>query len=228
MITNIIKSEEFKTTKWPGGKTTELYIHPPISNYSKGNFDFRISTASVDAEKSKFTILPGISRQLMVLSGSIILLHNNHHQNRLNKGDMDIFDGGWETTSIGKCVDFNLMTKGNVKGDISSIFKLSNETINYKINSRCEFIFFYAYESKLIINFSIEKARNQAWENALILCEAGEPNLASVIETTDSIISRVAERIINPGEYSKIALSLVRFLESNDIAKNLVLLKGKV
>ena len=35
MITNIIKYEEFKTTEWPGGKTTELYIHPPISNYSK-------------------------------------------------------------------------------------------------------------------------------------------------------------------------------------------------
>ena len=157
MNIKIISKNDITPSIWDGGKTYEYFLSPADSSYAARDFDFRISTASIDIEKSKFTVLPGISRQLMVLSGSIILFHNNHHQNHLNKGDIDIFDGGWETTSIGKCVDFNLMTKGNVKGDISSIFKLSNETLNYKLNSKCEFIFFYAYENKLLINFNLEK-----------------------------------------------------------------------
>lgn len=77
-----------------------------------------------------------------------------------------------------------------------------------------------------VINFSIEKARNQAWANALLLCEAGKPNLEQVIDATDSVITYVAEGITQPGRLVKIALSVIKLFESNDIAKNLVLLKG--
>ena len=87
MKIDILKPADFKTTKWAGGSTTELYIHPPIANYAAGNFNFRISSATVEVAQSNFTVLPEVSRQLMVLSGSIKVSHKNHHEIQLNKND---------------------------------------------------------------------------------------------------------------------------------------------
>ncbi|MGV8945105.1 MAG: HutD family protein [Lutibacter sp.] len=154
---NIYSFKDFKTTKWASGNTTELYIYPPTANYAIGNFNFRISTASVEVEEANFTVLPDVSRQLMVLKGSITLSHKNHHQVQLNKNEIASFEGGWETSSVGICVDFNLMTKGNTKGKISSVLKLANESVNFQLDSNCEFIFFYAYEGKLQFHINSEK-----------------------------------------------------------------------
>jgi environmental stress-induced protein Ves len=157
MNINIIKAADFKTTKWAGGRTTELYIHPSSANYVAGNFNFRISSATVEIEKSNFTILPDVSRQLMVLSGSIKVFHKNHHEIQLNKNEIDSFDGSWETTAHGTCVDFNLMTKGNTKGEISSFLVSANKKENFQLDSNCEFIIFYAFEEKLKFHFGSEK-----------------------------------------------------------------------
>ncbi|MFA5296795.1 MAG: HutD family protein [Lutibacter sp.] len=154
---NIYSFKDFKTTKWAGGNTTELYIYPPTANYATGNFNFRISTASVEVEEADFTVLPKVARQLMVLKGSITLSHKDHHQVQLNKNEIAFFDGSWETSSVGTCVDFNLMTKGNTKGRISSILKPDNKSVNFQLDSNCEFIFFYAYEGKLQFHFNSEK-----------------------------------------------------------------------
>jgi len=156
MIINILKAADFKTTKWAGGSTTELYIYPSTATYAAGNFNFRISSATVEIEKSNFTILPGVSRQLMVLKGSIKLSHKNHHLVRLNKNDIDSFEGNWETSTVGTCVDFNLMTKGNTSGKISSFSVSADKTLNFQLESTCEFIIFYAYEGNLKVDFSSE------------------------------------------------------------------------
>ena len=157
MNIDIYKAEDFKTTKWTGGNTTELYIHPSTANYAAGNFNFRISSATVEIENSDFTILPGVSRQLMVLKGSIKLSHKNHHEVQLNKNDIDSFNGNWETSAVGTCVDFNLMTKGNTEGQISSVCVSAAKTLNFQLDSTCEFIIFYAYEGKLRCHFGTEK-----------------------------------------------------------------------
>ena len=49
------KAEDFVTSKWSGGSTTELYIYPPQAVYREGNFKCRISSATVEVEKSDFT-----------------------------------------------------------------------------------------------------------------------------------------------------------------------------
>jgi len=156
MKIDILKAADFKTTKWAGGSTTELYIHPPTANYAGRNFDFRISSATVEIEQSNFTKLPEVSRQLMVLSGSIKVSHKNHHAVQLRKNDIDSFEGNWETTAVGTCVDFNLMTKGQNKGKISSIAVSEEKTLNFKLDATCEFIIFYAYDGKLQVDFSSE------------------------------------------------------------------------
>jgi len=157
MNIDIYKAEDFKTTKWSGGTTTELFIYPSTSNYESRNFDFRISSATVEIEKSDFTILPGVSRQLMVLKGSIKLSHKNHHVVQLRKNDIDSFDGSWETSAVGTCVDFNLMTKGSTSGKISSVCVSVDKSLNFPLDATCEFIIFYVYEGKLQVDFSSER-----------------------------------------------------------------------
>jgi len=157
MIIDIYKAEDFKTNNWSGGSTTELYIYPPTANYASRNFDFRISSATVEIEKSDFTILPCISRQLMVLKGSIKLFHKNHHEIELNKNEIDSFNGSWETSAVGTCVDFNLMTKGQTKGKISSVLVFADKSLNFQLDSNYEFIIFYAYEGNMQCYFGSEK-----------------------------------------------------------------------
>ncbi|PKP29199.1 MAG: hypothetical protein CVU01_01210 [Bacteroidetes bacterium HGW-Bacteroidetes-18] len=157
MNIDIYKAEDFKTSKWSGGSTTELFIYPPTANYAGRNFDFRISSATVEIEKSDFTILPGVSRQLMVLKGSLILSHKNHHEVQLNKREIDCFDGSWETSAVGTCVDFNLMTKGNTEGKISSVCVSADKSLNFQMDVTCEFIIFYAYEGNIQCLFGSEK-----------------------------------------------------------------------
>ncbi|MDD3722604.1 MAG: HutD family protein [Lutibacter sp.] len=157
MKIDILKAADFKTTKWSGGSTTELYIYPPEANYKNRNFNFRISSATVEIEKSNFTHLPDVSRQLMILSGSIKVSHKNHYEIQLNKTEIDSFDGSWETSAVGTCVDFNLMTKGKTQGKISSITVSANKKENFQLDSNYEFIIFYAFEGNLQCHFGSEK-----------------------------------------------------------------------
>lgn len=69
------KAEDFVTSKWSGGSTTELYIYPPQAVYREGNFKCRISSATVEVEKSDFTSLPGVKRYLSIFFGELKMLH---------------------------------------------------------------------------------------------------------------------------------------------------------
>ncbi len=116
----LIRAQEMTTIGWTGGTTTELFIHPLDGDYGKRNFNFRVSTATVETEESNFTPLLGVDRTLMVLEGEIELIHENEHSARLRKFDTDDFKGGWNTRSRGKCKDLNLMCQKGWKGSIKS------------------------------------------------------------------------------------------------------------
>ncbi|MES2559497.1 MAG: HutD family protein [Bacteroidota bacterium] len=104
------------TTNWSGGTTTQLCVYPKDSTYAGRDFLFRISTATVETETSTFTSLPGFQRVLMILNGLLVITHQNHHTKTLHTFDSDRFDGGWETSAIGKVTDFNLMMAEGVTG----------------------------------------------------------------------------------------------------------------
>ena len=96
----ILQPTNFESINWSGGTSTQLYIHPPTANYQKRNFDFRISTAKVETEKSDFTPIPGVTRHLMILSGNIHISHKNQYEKHMNPFDQDLFIGDWETSSF--------------------------------------------------------------------------------------------------------------------------------
>ncbi|MGV8980321.1 HutD family protein [Clostridium sp.] len=117
----IFKENKHKTSKWSGGTTTQLYIYPEDSLYDERNFEWRLSSAKVEVEKSIFTSLPGISRKIMVLEGELLLEHEGHHNAALKVFEQDSFSGGWTTISFGKVTDFNLMMSTGYKGELEAI-----------------------------------------------------------------------------------------------------------
>jgi len=151
---DIIDSRRFQTKLWSGGTTTQLYIFPLTADYKERNFKFRLSTATVETNKSDFTLLNGISRKLMVLTGEITISHEGHYTKQLNKFDVDYFDGGWKTSSIGKCTDLNLMTAGKTTGELTAIFIEKEQHINWKIKENCDWLFIYPYSGKIRIEIN--------------------------------------------------------------------------
>ncbi len=103
-----IKSEH-KTSSWSGGKTTELFIYPQNAIYSERDFDFRISTATVEVEESEFTLLPSYQRILSVLEGEVTLFVNKQQEVKLKLGEQFSFSGADNITSKGKIRDFNVI-----------------------------------------------------------------------------------------------------------------------
>lgn len=107
----IIRREEQLLSTWSGGTTRQIFIYPEGSDYAKREFDFRLSTATVDCESSTFTPLPGVHRHLMILEGELEICHQGRYRKKLASLEQDEFEGDWQTLSFGKVVDFNLMLK---------------------------------------------------------------------------------------------------------------------
>jgi environmental stress-induced protein Ves len=152
----IIASENLKSVSWSGGATTELFIYPPTADYQKRNFLFRLSISTVETEKSEFTLLSGVSRKLMVLSGNIILEHENHDTKRLSEFDVDDFEGDWKTTSYGKCTDFNLMTKSEATGIITALPIEKNQNTSYDKVDTFNWLFVYIYSGKVDVKINTQ------------------------------------------------------------------------
>jgi environmental stress-induced protein Ves len=117
----VIRKNKYKTSNWSGGTTTELYIYPKDAIYSQRDFKWRLSSAKVEVEKSTFTLLPGISRLIMIIEGELILEHEGHHNSILKEFQQDSFSGDWTTTSFGRVTDFNLMITDGYKGNLEEI-----------------------------------------------------------------------------------------------------------
>lgn len=139
-------------TQWSGGQTNQLYIWPAGADFKSGNFLVRLSTASVEIEESTFTQLPEVDRTLIVLEGKIKLTHEHHHQKELLPYDMDHFSGSWNTHSKGKCIDFNLMTKGNVSSEVSILDIKPSEQFHYQLDG--DQVYFYTHDTSVKIDYN--------------------------------------------------------------------------
>jgi len=150
----ILTPENFRTVNWSGGISTELFIFPPAAVYKQLDFQFRLSRATVETEKSDFTELPGISRKLMILHGKITISHEGHYSRQLDRFEVDEFEGDWKTTSLGKCTDFNLMTAGNISGKLNSIIIRERQNITYAIEKSIKWFFIYLNEGKVTVELN--------------------------------------------------------------------------
>ena len=115
----LLRREDYVTTSWSGGTTTQIALFPPESSYAGRDFLWRVSSAVVEDGESAFTPLPDYDRHLMLLEGSLLLRHDGGEPLPLDPYQPHAFDGGAETVSVGRCRDFNLMLrKGKCRGEL--------------------------------------------------------------------------------------------------------------
>lgn len=108
-----LKLDDFSTSRWSGGTTTELFIWPEGANYATRDFQVRISSAVVELPESDFTPLDGVLRYITPLSGGFTLIHPGKSPVVMDPLDTPYgFSGQEPTHCIGSATDFNLMLKG--------------------------------------------------------------------------------------------------------------------
>jgi environmental stress-induced protein Ves len=191
MDDKIIKSDAHRTSKWSGGTTTELFIDPPGTDFKLGDFRFRLSTATVESERSEFTSLPGVSRQLMILDGSISICHEGRYSKTMKKFDMDMFEGDWKTTSEGKCTDFNLMTCGKTKGTFKSMLLQKDQFVHYSPEHTLDSIFIYLYSGHLQMDFNANYILVQSGDLVCINAPFGSDIQFQALDDSELIISEL-------------------------------------
>lgn len=106
-----IQANQYKSSEWSGGSTSEIYIHPIGADFTSGNYEARISLAKVELEESLFTPLPDVERTLTVLEGNHQLSLNDRGFVPVNQYSPVTFSGNDKTESRGKALNFNFMKK---------------------------------------------------------------------------------------------------------------------
>lgn len=121
---------------WKGGTTEQLCIVPESASLQERNFDLRISSATIDLERSEFSDFSGYRRYLMKLEGDITLLIGDKKVIIKNNEAFE-FMGDEKVISISEepSRDFNVIIKKDKKADISI---KENEKLN---TNKGEYIF---------------------------------------------------------------------------------------
>ena len=123
-MTNVtlLRVNDFQVSDWSGGKTKQLYLSPPTGHYSKRDFDYRLSTATVELAESQFSDLSGFHRILMSLDHTLHLLNASRQEETvLAPFTPYVFEGSDSITSRGTCTDFNLIYSDHYQGQMLAI-----------------------------------------------------------------------------------------------------------
>lgn len=179
MKEKIIKKEDFITTKWAGGETTQLAIFPENAIFSEKNFLWRISSATFTSTESKFSDFCGYQRYILPLEGKLSVFHDGLYYRELDKYDVEYFDGSWSTSSENTldCRDYNFIVKGGTlakmqilkDGDqfllntsqIVTIFSMNDFVLNlnnYSEKRNIEGFSLYVLETEQVEEISITNA----------------------------------------------------------------------
>lgn len=163
----LIKENEYITTEWSGGKTTELFIYPENTRYKDFNFKFRISSATVELEKSEFTKLPHIYRFITPLDNDLKLTHDHIDYINLKPYEIYEFQGDNHTSSFGKARDFNLMLRDGAKGQLQSICINREHSLTEEINGNI-FYFIFPCDNDVVIQVNEENINIDKFETLLL------------------------------------------------------------
>lgn len=164
----IIRKAHQSISAWTGGTTTELFIFPVDASYPKRDFLFRLSSATIEAESSVFTSLPGFSRILMILDGVIEISHQEKYSKILSKSDQDHFDGSWKTTSTGRAIDFNLMMVNGLHGLVEMMLLAENEKKFFRTAQNSGFTGIYVFLGTTFLNIDNESVILDTGDFAII------------------------------------------------------------
>ncbi|MEA4813007.1 MAG: HutD family protein [Anaerolineaceae bacterium] len=111
---------DVKASDWTGGRTWQLLILPQGSSLGERNFEYRLSTASIESDHSTFTLMPGFERYLVVLTEPIKLSINGSFK-KLAPDTVLHFMGSDQIESSGHTQDFNLIKRAGLEGSLEML-----------------------------------------------------------------------------------------------------------
>jgi len=151
----IIAKEDFITTKWAGGETTQLAIYPEAADFADRDFLWRISSATFTGTESKFSDFSGYQRYLLPLEGDLSVVHKGLYARELKKYEVEYFDGGWETSSKNSpdCRDYNFIVKSGYPAKLQILAE--GDRYNLKPSTM---VTLFSTES-FVVEFGMEKKR---------------------------------------------------------------------
>ncbi len=170
--------EDYSTSSWSGGTTTEITIYPKSAVYAQRDFIYRVSSALVELEESDFTSLPDYDRTLIVLEGETTLAHEKLRSCRLGKYERDCFSGSWNTKSYGKIRDFNLMVRKGALGsaevlELDGNYRKLEKTLGSEKYPLLNWIF-YCPEGYAIVSAGNQQFKLESGEALEIIPEDAE------------------------------------------------------
>lgn len=187
MSVTIKTKTEYSVSNWSGGSTTELYIDPPQASYAQRNFAVRVSSATVECERSQFTALPGVWRIILPLRGQLHLFYEGHGEKLLQPFEQDQFDGGWHTESVGKATDFNVMLREGRKAKVE-VLSLSGgeDSKTRRLAAQKQYLIFAAQGQALL---SLDNRQYQLPEWGLAVVEQEEGTLSMSVASPAKLIA---------------------------------------
>jgi environmental stress-induced protein Ves len=116
----VTRLEDFPPVQWTGGKTWQVLIEPTGSSLADRNFDYRLSSASIESPHSVFTSYPGFERDLVALTEAIVL-HIFGRPQAVRPMQVVHFYGSDSVESEGKTQDLNLIKRAGLPGSLEII-----------------------------------------------------------------------------------------------------------
>lgn len=187
-------ADAYRVTGWSGGKTTELAIAPPEAIYGERSFLWRVSSATVELERSEFTPLPDYERLLMILDGTLRIRHDQGAWETLPAFQVHRFDGASDTVSEGRVIDFNLMLrKGSRQGTLIPISLRPGE--KQRLSETGETLLIYCFRGQM--KLEAEGEEPQALRDGESLLISGEALERSWIVMGETELRAVAAVVRN-------------------------------
>ena len=176
--------DDFNTSVWQGGKTTELLILPTGASYKERNFIARLSSATIESSSSEFTILDGIKRFITPITYPFLLESDIKKTFLLKPFEVYEFSGSEKTVSYGMSQDFNLML--NTKKTDGYMKSITNKKeVNIDVENNTMLWFFTPYSLDLTINAYSKQMKPYS---LLILKDLSEDSLRINLSKKTSII----------------------------------------
>lgn len=187
----LYQKENYITTTWSGGTTTQLAIAPEGAVYADRDFLWRLSSARVELEHSDFTSLPDYNRLISVVKGDLDMKIGNGQRFRLAPCQVCSFDGGVPVESWGQCTDFNLMLrKGKCQGVTQSLVLEAGSALRWSApvpaplgHAQCT-LALYCVSGELCLT----QAGLFASQGELLLCTAADETAIALSSTTGAEI----------------------------------------
>lgn len=184
MIEKIINRNDFLTTKWAGGETTQMIIYPQDAILSQRNFLFRVSSATFTSTESTFSDFSGYQRYILPLEGKLSLHHEGLYSRDLEKYDVEYFDGSWNTSSENSldCRDFNFVVKSGNPARMRIIYQGDSYVIK---NS--QIVTLFSMDS-FVINFHNHNETREIDGFSLFYLETEQEEKISITRATSPVI----------------------------------------